>query len=409
MPYSLIFVILRNPAGIFDVAAAYYADQSLAFPKPKKELDDIDSTPPPRCKNIWIHKSRLFMANSDRFPARVWWSKQAFFLDAFDQTFDLEDFSTTKGGRVTAGGELLNQSIVLTEDQLYGIADVDSDAFQSYPISPGDGCVAGDSFVVGDGVAMWLSSHGVLRYRGGDTLPEKVSKEMDRTFSRMSFEKHGWSRAVIHEGQYELWLVKPNTIQPTDGYRYDILMERERADGIGSWSTVGYSATARVLPFAVVTAPLGTIDAGVRHAFLAPQPLGASGSFRVYLGELSLLDDTSVIGVNVEIHFGPPGYKDATLDRAIFYYDAPNGWDTPLVIAPSASEIGYDFDSSGIGTATPDTGTDYSRIIGVFKFRASGTKDVVLRFTANSVAGGTLWGQRLMGAYLLQDPTEPKR
>lgn len=408
MPYFLIFTIYRNNAGVFATAPTFYLDQRLDYPTPQKELDRTDSTPPPRCKNIWVHKNRLFMANSDRFPGRVWWSKNAYVLDAFDQDgFIFEDFGTTEGGRIMAGGEYLNQAVVLTEDQLYGIADVDSDAFQSYPIAP-VGCVAPDTFAVKDGIAMWLARDGIYRMKDGQ-LPVKVSKAMDRTFSRMSYEQHGWSKGVIHNGQYELWLIKPNTSPPTDGWRYDILMEEEN-EGIGTWSSVGYSPTALVVPLATVTAPLGTDDAGVRHPLLAPMALGANGSFRVYLGELGVLDDAAVIGVTVDIHYGPSGFRYFAIDRVIFYYDADDGWDDPAVSAPTALELGRAIDNTSFGAPTPVVASDYRMIQSIFKPRNhSGTGDVVIRFTANSVGGGTLWGQRLLASYLKGRYIEPLR
>lgn len=408
MPYFFVGVILRSRTNIFlTVATTFYQDQRLDNPTPQKELDREDSTPPPRCKNIWIHKNRLFLANSDRYPGRVWWSKP-FVLDSFDQVFDTDDFATTQGGLVMAGGDFDNESLVLTEDSLYGIADVDSDAPQSHLIVP-IGCVAPDTFVIKDGVAMWLARDGVYRMRPRE-LPVKVSGAMDYTFNRMSREKHGWSYATIHNGQYELWLIKPNTVQPSDGYRYDITMEQFSPNGIGTWSTVGYSAPPLVVPMAAVTAPLGTEDAGVRHPFLAPLALGANGSFRVYLGEIGLLDDSAVIGVTADVHYGPSGFNYIKTDRVVFYYDADDGWGTPAISAPTTGELGYEYDTSDFGTPSPDTSWgNYRFIHSILKPRGSGTQDVVVRFTANSVGGGTLWGQRLMASYLTGEIVEPPR
>ena len=397
MPYFRIFTIQRDAlSGTLLGGPGAYQDQRLDFPFPRRELDQTDTTPPPRCKLIWIHKNRNFYASSDRYPARVWWS-DPYEPDVVDTDKNYEDFSTEKGGRVTAGAEFLNMALVFTEDQMYGIADVDVDQFQSFPIAPGVGCVAPDALAVSNGLAIWPAKDGFYAWNG-EGLPRKISKDMDDTFSRMSYEGHGLSWARMHTNQYEVRFI---SLRGALGsmFRFDLIT--------GKWFEITHGIAASVVPLCAATVPIGHSDYPRVHPIYGSIP--QASDFNVYVGEQTTQDNGNAITCTADIHFGPMGDQHFIPDKAGAYYRAADGWAAPTLAEASTSAVGTDINAGSVGSGNPDPGADYSLVQAGFKQTSSGSQDVVVRFNVTSIANGTLHRQRLLAAFLSGSYTEPRR
>lgn len=398
MPYFRIFSVYRDASGAW--TAGNLDDQRLDHPAPMISLDQEEQSPPEAPTLIWIHKNRMFLGGSTKYPARVFWSKP-YQPDAYRTDLDFEDFSSDSSGRLMAGADFMDQSIVFTEDNMYGISDVDVDQFQSYVIAPGIGCIATDALAVSDGVAIWPARDGIYMFTGKDT-PMKLTKEMDTTFGKLSYESHGLSRAVIHNSQYEISLISSSGVIGST-YRYDLLT--------GTWSTVAHNlGSSKVVPLCVAMTTLNTNGANQYRPLYGQTPgHGGTQLYDLYLGELTTADNGSAITSRADIHFGPGGFKHLKPDRVGVYYSADSGWQTVTISSPNSAFIGTDIPAGGVGSGTADSGTNYSLVKGTFKERNTGTQDLVIRVDATSASGGTVGNQRLLAAYLVGESVDPRR
>lgn len=376
-----------------------------SFPRPlfpPKEALTYDVSPPSRCKFVAVYQNRLFLADNDT----IYWS-DPFTPDIFSlkSTTGYIRLARSTGGRHMGIVEFADQLVAFTEDQTWGITNVDLDVPQLYPIHPGIGCIAPESIAVGDGWLIWMGKDGFYAWNGAHSGPVKVSNELDRTFRKLSYENHGGSRATIHNRQYDVRLSDPAYSSP--GLAYKLNLENM------TWSAITLAGFASTLfPLATIHAPLGNNDAGVLHSVWGKADYGTgAGEYGLFLGDLTTQDNGNNYTCSATMHF-PVGrwgrrgfiYEPGTLfapDRVLAYYSAPNGgWNTAsasLLIA-SANVIG-----SALGNLTTTVGTtgdDYTLLGGKFSEIGSGTTDIRLQFSVPSAAGGTVNGQRFHGASL---------
>ena len=260
-----------------------------------------------------------------------------------------------------------------------------------YVIHPGVGCIAPDSIFVGFGVMSWLARNGVYVWDGNDP-PRRVSDHTSFTFGKMSQEKYGGSRCLLHNRMYETYLIDNNATElATARFRHDLVTD--------SWAqrAFGTGFSGRIAPLCVVTAPLGHADVGVRHP-LYGQTDKSGTDYAIYLGEMTTQDAGNNYTCSATVHFGPMGLSEYTVDSVFAYYDKDSGWATPTLAPGSASVIG-----GAIGTITnmtPDGAADYTRLKGIPAEGVFGTGDVTIVFSATSASGGTVNSQRLLSVGL---------
>jgi len=376
-----------------------YVDQYITFPFPSKQLDRTDTAPPTNCKLVWVHNNRLWLASSDSYQARVWWSFP-YEPDRFKTGIGgyWEDFSSARGARVTGGTSFGNVSVVFTEDDMWGVADVDGVSFQRIPIASAVGCVAPDACVQGAGLLVWPARDGFYAW-DGEGVPQRVSKKMDFTFTKMSYERHGRSRATIFNEQYEVTFVSLQGIVG-DTYRLDLRT--------GRWYRVTHGVAGAWVTLVSATMPVGTDDSGVRHPIMGQVGTGAT-NLNVLAGEFTTQDDGTNFTCVVDVAFGPWGDKFFSLDKAAFYYQAADGWGTPAITSINAAGVGYVPPASTVSSGSPDTGTNISLVQAGYSHTTSGGQDYVVRFQVSSAAGGTLRGQRLYAAVLVGGDSEGGR
>lgn len=401
-PRMFLGTILRRDnaqwlGGTAGSGALGYVDQYVTFPFPTKEQDRIDSSPPTNCKLVWVHKNRLFLASSDKYQARVWWS-YPYEPDRFSQDRYREDFSSGRGARVTGGTSFANVSVVFTEDDMYGLADVDGVTFQSFPIASSIGCVAPDAVAQGGGLLVWPGRDGFYAW-DGEGAPQRVSKKMDLTFTKMSYESHGRSRAVIFNEQYEVTLV---SLQGVVGATYRLDLKT------GKWYRVTHGVAGSWAPLVNATMPVGTDDAGVRHPILGQIGSGAT-NLNVLAGEFTTQDDGSNFTCTVDVSFGPWGSAFFSLDKVGFYYQASDGWGTPAITSINVAGVGYVPPVSTVSSGAPDTGTNVSLVQAGYSHSTTGGQDYVIRFEVSSAASGTVRGQRLYAGVMEGSQSESGR
>jgi hypothetical protein len=287
--------------------------------------------------------------------------------------------------------EFADQLVAFTEDQTWGVANVDLDVAQLFPIRPDVGCVAPDAAAAGDGWLVWPARDGFWKWAGGHTLPEKISDDFDQTFYKMSYETHGGSRATIHDHKYIFRPAAPDgSSSGTTAYVYDLETHR--------WSTLVPSGFAsRIFTLATVHAPLGNNDAGGLHPIWGKIDYGTgAGEYSLFLGELTTQDNGSAATCSATMHFPIPSPKMFKPKRVLAYYSAPDGWGTPTMTFATANVIGSS--PGAVNSGTPDTGTDYSLLGGTFSAVSSGSSDLQVTFTVNTAASGTVNLQRFYGA-----------
>jgi len=370
-PFFRIATLTRNNVGTLP---STYQDTSQAFPFPPVEMDIVTNAPPTKCRFVGVHKNRLFLAGNPQFPGRSWWS-DVFEMDAFNQDENFADFTRSTGGELKGVIEFADQMVHFTEDKMWGVSNVDQDQPSINEIA-NIGCIAPDSVKSSFGYLCWLSRTGVYVW-DGQSPPEKVSNNLSFTFGKMTSEKHGKTRAEIHNRLYDIYLIDANNVE-VGRFRYDLVTR--------SWSNLSLGVSAKWGPLCVVTAPPSHADAGVRHPLYGQCSLPAS-DFAVYLGEYTTQDNGNDYSCSVDVHFGPGGFREFTLERAFAYYAAASGWDTPALQNQTyANSLG---DVAGVLTnRTPDSGLDYRRISAVPSEGTGGTADLVVSFVVDSASGG---------------------
>jgi len=376
-------------------AGGIYYDDSLAYAFPLQEALAFDLAPPGTgtsrevCKYPLIYQNRLIMGDDE-----TWYISDPFLPDRFSTkaTTGYIRLSRAQGGRNMGGTEFADQAVLFTENQTWGLTNVDLDVPQLFPIHPGVGCVAPDSIAVGDGVLMWMARDGFYAWDGGREGPRKVSEDMDTTFLKLSYETHGGSKAVISDRKYWVRLSTPD--YGTLGLAYCFNMETAQ------WGTVVHAGlSSTMFPLTTIHAPLGNNDAGYLHPLWGKVDYGTgAGDYSLYLGELTTQDNGSDYTCSATMHFPLPPDKLLKPSRVKAYYQAANGWATPSLAFATTDIIGSSVGT--LNTGTPDTGTDYSIVGGTFNQQSSGTSDLKVTFSAVSAAGGTVNTQRLFGAII---------
>lgn len=387
VPYYKIATITRDASGVLPEAnaTADYTDETLAFPVGATDLNLANLTAPTRCKFIGIHKNRLFLGSNNQYPGRVWWS-EPFQAEAFNTDENFADFTRSTGGQLTGIVEFNDQMVCFTEDQIFGIANVDQDVPSIYPIYEGIGCVSPDSISVGFGVLCWLGRNGVYVWDGQDP-PQRVSDNTSATFGKMSLESHGGSRGIVHSRMYEVAFINSNnTFVQADSMRYDLVTR--------TWATLAHPSFKVWAPLCAATMPLAHADAGVRHPVYGQADKSGS-DYAIYVGEMTTQDAGSNYTMLIQAHFGPSGLTEGILNKIFAYYYANDGWGTPA-LALSLGTSGFIGSPTGAATnLTVDTATDYNRLSAIPAEGSLGSGDILMTFTVLGASGGTVNGQKL--------------
>jgi hypothetical protein len=403
-PFYRIATVKRASAtGVFPTT---YVDgatgTSTAFPFPAVALNIATNTPPTRCRFVAVHKNRMFLGSNNQFPGRVWWS-DPFQPEAFITDENFADFTRQTGGILTGLIEFNDQIVVFTEDQMFGIANVDTDAPDIYVIHPSIGSIAPDAVCSGAGYLMWLGRNGVYIWDGQE-LPRRVSDDTSATFGKMTLETHGGSRAIIHDRMFTVQTVDSNDTLKNAGtpLRYDLVTK--------SWSfgTFGDSTISKLGPILAVTAPLGHMDAGVRHSLWAPVDKSTT-VWPVYLGEYTTADNGSAFTVTTTVHLGPKGYAAFSIDRFAAYYDDSGLAADPSISVPNTS---YQWATPTLATGAVDSSgitTNYRLLEVNSSQKNMGSGAILAKWTGSQATGGTLNGSRLYALYMDGDLLEPMR
>jgi len=266
----------------FGVATNYYYDDSLAKVFPQREAVTWDNSPPPRCNHLCIHHNRLFLMDEET----IYWS-DPFSIDSFSgkATTNYIRLNRAKGGRNMGCVEFGDQVVLFTENQTWGLTNVDLDVPNLYPIALGIGCVAPDSVAVVDGVLVWLAENGVYAWDGGRDAPVKVSGLMEVKFGKMNYSTHGGSRATGHNRRYDVALSNPDYSSQGTSHRLNL--------DTFQWAKLNYAAyNSIVYPLATIYAPLGNNDAGAMHPVWGKVDYDTGAAdYGLYLGELTTQDN----------------------------------------------------------------------------------------------------------------------
>lgn len=377
------------PTAPLGVVGNYYRDDNLAFAFPLQEAYTFDISPPQRCKYLLIYQNRLFLGDDE-----TWYISDPFFPDRFSTkaTTGYIKLARAQGGRHMGGAEFADQAVLWTEDQTWGLTNVDLDVPQLFPIALGVGCVAPDAIAVTDGELIWPARDGFYKWDGGRQGARKISGKMKETFGKLSFENHGGSKATGHNRRYDVRLSSPDYSTIGNAYRFNL--------DSGEWASLGPTGFASTLfPLVTIYAPLGNNDAGAIHPLWGKVDYGTgAGEYNLFLGELTTQDNGTNYTCSATMHFPlRPGLL-LTPTRVKAYYQATNGWQTPSFTFTVADVLGSAVGS--LNTGTPDTGDDYNIIGGTFTAVGRGSSDLQVRFSVTSQASGTVNGQRLFGALL---------
>lgn len=368
---------------------ANYIDTSLATLYPPVEAALYDNLPPTGAKFVSVYQNRLFLGTDSR-----WYWSDAFKPDTYNRAINYIDLTRRYGGRNMGGIEFGDQMVLFTEDQTWGLTNVDLDSPHLYPIHPSVGCIAPESIATGDGLLVWLSRDGFYAWDGSRNPPRKVSADLFQTFEKKGYEIMGGGSAVIHNHRYDFWGMDPALNTPAaNGYSLDL-----ETFTWGTLATQGLSST--IMPLCLANAPLGHADFGVPHPLFAKRDVTtAAGDYHVYMGEQTTADNGTGYECAATMYFPVPPNATYKPNGVLAYYAADAGWSTPsLAWAGSSSPIGSSVGT--INTGAPDSGGDYTIITGTFSQQSSGSSDLLVRFAVTSASGGTVGRQRFHGAIL---------
>lgn len=378
-----------------------YSDIQVDQAFPRQEAANYDIAPPQRCKYVLAHQNWLLLGDNE-----TWYISDPFQIDRFSTKFTtgFVRLNGANGGRNMGGVSFGDQAVLFTDNQVWGLTNLDMDVYQIYPIALYVGNVAPDAAVAGEGRLIWPGHDGFYQWLGGNAAPNKISGELDDTFQNMSYETHGGSRATIVDRRYIFRPASPNGTD-VDGvaYVYDFQTE--------TWGTIFHSSVASVselFPLTTVHAPLGNNDAGVLHSLWGKiSYTTGAGEYSLFLGELTTQDNGADITYTTIMYFPLPPSEMFRPKRVLAYYSAADGWGTPVISNPLATHIGS---SPGtLNTGTPDTATDYNLIAATFSSVSSGTSDIQVRFSVVSAVGGTPRTQRFYGAVLEGEHSKIRR
>lgn len=360
------------------------ANTSKLFPQTEAIL--YNNLPPDNCKFLTVYQNRLLIGDDE-----YWYWSDPFTPDIFTPGFNYIALAKSTGGRHMGGTEFADQVVLWTEEQTWGLTNIDLDIPQLFPIALSIGCVAPDSVASGDGLLMWAAKDGFYAW-DGKGAPKKVSVKMDQTFGKMSYENHGGTKATIAKRKYWVRLSNPDYSSVGSAYCFSL--------DSGEWSTVTLAGMASSLfPLATVYAPLGNNDAGYQHPLWGKADYGTgAGEYDTFLGELTTQDNGSNYTCSATMHYPLPAGAVITPVRVKAYYQAADGWATPTFTFATADVIGSAVGTLNAGTA--DTGSDYSIIAGTFSALPRGASDLKVTFSAVSAASGTVNRQRLFGSVL---------
>ncbi len=384
---------LRVNGGLFEqnlgVVGNYYYDDNRAAAFPPIEAVTYDNSPPPRCKHISVYQNRLFLADDDT----VYWS-DPFTPDLFSTKSTTGFMRLTKatGGRHMGMIEFADQLVAFTEDQTWGITNVDLDVPQLYPIGLGVGCIAPDAAAAGDGVVIWPARDGFYLWDGSAGGPRKISNDLDTALSKLSYENHGGSRAIIRNRVYTVQLASADFSSMGTSYEFNL--------ETGTWNVLSPSGiTSTIAPLTVIHAPLGNADAGGVHGLWGKIAPSAGSDFSLYIDDWTTQDNASNYICIVTMHF-PMGPSEMLAPRRVVsYYQASDGWQTPVLSwVGGTSPIGSN--PGTLNTGTADSGADYSAIAGTFSQQSATTSDLKVQFSVTTQAGGTVFAQRFFGAVM---------
>lgn len=356
---------------------------------PPQEAVIYDNTPPTRCRYMGVYQNRLLLGDDE-----TWYISDAFQPDVFSTkaTTGYIRLAKAGGGRNMGGIEFGDQFVLFTEDQTWGVTNIDLDTYQLFPIALNVGCVAPDAAAAGDGLLTWPARNGWYAWDGTKKPPWKITPDMDNTFQKLSYESIGGSRATIHSGRMDVRLSNPD-------YSSIGLAWRFRFD-TGKWNQIllaGFTST--LFPVATVYAPLGNNDVGYIHPVWAKVDYGTgAGTYSLFLGELTTQDNGTNYTCSGTMHFPMPASAVASPRRVIAYYQATDGWQTPTLTLATTAPIGSSPGTIGVGT--PDTADDYNVIGGTFSGVSRMTSDIKVTFSVSSQAGGTVGSQRFFGAII---------
>lgn len=359
---------------------------------PSTEAFLYDNRPPTGMKYVGVHHNRLFLGDEN-----FWYWSKAFQPDVFDRKdADFISLARATGGRHTGGIEFADQFVMFTENQTWALGNLAGDIPQFFIVDPGVGCVAPESIAVDSGVLTWMASDGFYMW-DGTGLPERISGSVDQTFNSMSFEAHGGSRAAMTNGRYDIRLATADLASLGNAYRFTLDAYQAK---LNPWSTIVLSGFASTLfPLASIHAPLGNNDAGKPHTIWGKADYSvAAGEYGLFLSELTTQDAASNYSCSGTMHFPVPAGGVFTPQRVIAYYQATDGWGTPVFAFTPATNIGSSVGT--INTGTPDTGADYNVIGGTFSEVGRGSSDLQVSFTVSSAASGTVNRQRFFGGLL---------
>ena len=353
-----------------------------------------DNLPPPGCRYAFVFENRLLIGGG---PEGTWYWSDPFLPDQFNRAFQFLSLTRALGGRDMGGCEFAGWGVLHTEDQTWGIQNLDQDVFTLIPIHSGVGSVAPFATAVGDGVLIQLAKDGFYLWDGSKAGPRNISGKFKHTFAKMSYEAHGGSRGAINDHKYEVTLIDGKNGTVGAAYTLDL----QTLD----WAN--RTTNDKKVPICTIHAPLGHSDAGVPHILYAKATVGTSSatdatSYSPCIGDYTTQDDGTNYVCSATAHFALPPGATFSPKRAIAYYQAADGWGTPS-LAAAASDVGQGSVGT-ITTNTPDTGTDYSLVAGDYSQQSSGTSDLKVTFSVTGTGGGTVGAQRLFGLILEGEP-----
>jgi hypothetical protein len=376
-----------------------YSDTQVDQIFPRQEAAQYDVSPPLRCKYVLAHQNWLLLGDDE-----TWFISDPFQIDRFSTkaTTGYVRLNGANGGRNMGGVSFGDQAVLFTDNQVWGLTNLDMDVYQLYPIALNVGCIAPDAAAAGEGRLIWPGHDGFYQWLGGRDAPKKISADLDDTFQNLSYETHGGSRGIIVDRQYKVALTTPSPGTNPPVYVFDFATE--------TWSKLVQGGINSTLsPLCTVHAPLGNNDAGVKHGLWGKisYATGGGNDYSLYLGDLTTQDDGANYTCTTTMHFPLPPSAMFKPKRALAYYSAANGWGSPSLINATASPIGTT--PGTLNTGTADTGTDYSLIGGTFSAATTGTSDVKVTFAVDSAAGGTPRTQRFYGAIVEGQPAGVRR
>ena len=198
------FNIVRDTWDDSKIVEQYEADKSTFLPFGYQGVDLV----PPSCSAASVGYGRLFLLNTDKANAALFWSNVDDLGLAVPDEVSPKNSIIVEEGNTTSGTALIEYSsslFVFKDDAIFRVSQINTDKFGVELIYKGVGCVNQQCVVVAGDAIVFLDKNGVYRYSGGE--PNLISAEFTEYFKKDVNQDQIEKSFMIHDKDNDVVMI----------------------------------------------------------------------------------------------------------------------------------------------------------------------------------------------------------